>query len=63
MSKRIYSDKIDAGTVLKRVSGDIAKLRALAREAGLDPGLVEKWVAGKARLSSGDQAKIARALD
>lgn len=62
MSKRIYSEKVDARMVLERVGKDPAKLHALARKAGLDPGLLDKWVAGKVRLSGEDQAKIARAL-
>lgn len=62
MSKRIYADKIDPQAVLERLGGDRAKLSELARKAGLDPGLLDKWVAGKARLSAGDQAKVARLL-
>lgn len=62
MSKRIYSDKLDAQTVMKRVGGDLEELRAVARKAGLDPDLLEKWVAGKVRLSASDTAKIARVL-
>lgn len=61
MSKRIYVD--DPRAVMKRLGGDPAKLRALARKAGLDPALLDKWVAGKTRLSEGDQAKLAKALD
>lgn len=62
MSKRIYVDKIDPQTVLKRLGGDRAKLRELARKAGLAPDLLDQWVAGKVRLSAGDQAKIAQLL-
>ena len=62
MSKRIYLDKIDARAVVERVGGDPARIRELARKAGLDPALLEKWIAGKTRLSAGDKQKIAKAL-
>ncbi len=59
MSDRI---PIDPRSVLRRLGGDRAKIRELARESGLNPDILEKWVAGKTRLSAGDEQKVAQAL-